>query len=126
MKLGIVGSRSRNTLNDKDLIRKKILKLKPKELVSGGCMKGADRFAEELHTELDIDIRIFFPNLPFKGSGKSPEYYEMVEAYYARNKEIADHSDMLIALVSKDRKGGTENTIKHFLKNKDKSKLILL
>ena len=33
-------------------------------------------------------------------------------AGYARNTDIARDSDILIAVVNKDRKGGTEDTIK--------------
>ena len=108
MKLGIVGSRRRNSLEDKELIRQRIIELKPDSLVSGGCSKGADRFAEELAIELDLSIEIFRPNL--KGN-PTPTRYDMIKAYYARNQQVAIASDRLIALVAPDRKGGTEHTI---------------
>jgi predicted Rossmann fold nucleotide-binding protein DprA/Smf involved in DNA uptake len=44
------------------------------------------------------------------------EYLDTVKEYYRRNKLIAEESDILIALVAKDRKGGTEHTIKEMLK----------
>jgi len=109
IKLGIVGSRRRISADDKELIKQQIIKLKPAELVSGGCKKGADKFAEELSKELSIPMKIFLPKLT-----RDMEYYKRVNAYYARNKEIANYSDILIAVVAPDRKGGTENTIKHF------------
>lgn len=112
MKLGIVGSRRRNTPEDKDLIRQRIIKLNPTSLVSGGCAKGADRFAEELAIELHLPIEIFRPKLLRPSS--APTRHDMIRAFYARNKQIAEASDYLIALVAPDRKGGTENTIGYF------------
>ena len=39
--------------------------------------------------------------------------WEYTEAYYARNKKIAEECDVLVAFVDSSRKGGTENTIKY-------------
>ena len=122
MKLGIVGSRRRNTKEDKNLIEERIFELTPELIISGGCKKGADRFAELLAKEIDIPMKIFYPKLPLKGA----PYFEFAKAYHARNKLIADKSDMLIALVAPDRKGGTESTIKYFLENHLKKELIIL
>ncbi len=47
-------------------------------------------------------------------------------AGFIRNTDIAENSDILIACVSKDRTGGTEDTIKKFLKEKDRNNLILI
>lgn len=122
MKLGIVGSRRRNSEIDKDIVKRKILKLKPTTLVSGGCSKGADRFAEELAKELDIPIVLFNPGF----TGKEKNFGEIVIRYHARNKKIAIHSDYLIALVAGDRKGGTENTIEHFKECNEEKNLEIL
>ena len=35
-----------------------------------------------------------------------------INRYYERNKKIAERSDVIIAFVAPDRRGGTENTIK--------------
>jgi len=111
MKLGIVGSRKRDSMRDKALLRQRILVLNPEVIISGGCPRGADRFAEELAEELGIPIKIHYPEI---SDGAS--YWERIRAYYARNQKIAEDSDYLIALVSKSRKGGTEDTIRRFLK----------
>lgn len=121
MKLGIVGSRRRNSPEDKELIKQKILELKPDELVSGGCKKGADHFAEELSKELHIPIKIFYPKLE-----EEMPYLMRVQEYYCRNEQIANYSDKLIVAVARDRKGGAENTIKHFIKSGREKELILL
>ena len=47
-------------------------------------------------------------------------------AGFARNPFISDHSDYLIACVTKDRTGGTEDTVKLFLKDNDEERLILV
>ena len=110
MKLGIVGSRRRNSLEDKKLIWRQLLLRLPDMIISGGCKRGADRFAEELAEELKIPITIFNPEFHLFPNTR----YGKIEAYYARNRKIAEVSDYLIALVAPDRKGGTENTIKYF------------
>ena len=109
MKLGIVGSRQRNSLGDKELLKRRILELNPSMIISGGCIKGADRFAEELARELGIPITIFHPKLP---ATRTHIYW--IEAYHKRNKQITLESDHLIALVAPGRRGGTENTIMYF------------
>ena len=52
MIIGIVGSRRRNSQEDKKLIEEKLINLlesfKDVTICSGGCKKGGDRFAEEL------------------------------------------------------------------------------
>lgn len=111
MKLGIVGSRQRNSLEDKKIIKERILELKPSMLISGGCAVGADKFAEDFAEELGIPITIFYPKLI---RDKTYPQQDIVKAMYARNKQIALESDYLIALVAPDRKGGTENTIHYF------------
>ena len=111
MKLGIVGSRRRNDAKDFSLLLKRVLDLQPELIVSGGCSKGADRFAEDIAKRLGIPILIYYPKLR---QTSNYAYHEIVKANYARNELIAKNSDHLIALVAPDRKGGTENTIQHF------------
>lgn len=111
MKLGIVGSRRRNTGEDYLILVARVLELQPDMIISGGCPKGADKFAEEIAKDLGIAIVIYHPELE---DGKKHPYHEIVKANYARNKLIAAYSDYLIALVAPDRRGGTENTINYF------------
>lgn len=116
MKIGIVGSRRRNEISDYAAVRDAFLSLWENrtlydgkaitEIVSGGCPKGGDRFAEELSKHFDVDMTIFYPK--WKKYGKV--------AGLIRNTYIARDSDVLIACVAADRKGGTEDTIKKFLR----------
>jgi len=106
MRIGIVGSRKRTdrqsvidfvgTLNKSDTI------------ISGGC-SGPDLWAEQAARDAGIDVLIFLPKLPPKGSPQ----YEFTKAFYARNQLIAENSDVIHAFTAHDRKGGTENTIKY-------------
>jgi len=114
LKLGVVGSRRRNSLRDKRILKEFLKKARIKfptlTLVSGGCPKGADHFAEELSEELNIPIIIHYPDrskLP-----ENPDRHHFAIINYARNTLIAEDCEVLVALVADDRKGGTEDTIK--------------
>jgi hypothetical protein len=109
IKVGIVGSRSRNSPQDKALIKSLLLrqieKGKSFHIVSGGCPRGADRFAEEIAEELLLPISIHEPDIE-PGCTKA----EYARACYARNTLIAEESDVIIACwdgVSR----GTKDTI---------------
>lgn len=117
-KIGIVGSRRRNTRRDFLQVRKKFLQLHKEGdvIVSGGCSKGADSFAEKMAKDFGISIIIHYPNWSKYGK----------VAGFKRNSFIADDSDILIACVAEDRKGGTEDTIKKFLRTKTEDKLFII
>ena len=125
MKIGVVGSRRRNTPEDKELIKCYVVSqshmiIIPEngtEYVSGGCKQGADKFIKEICEELQQPLKEFLPQFP---KGKELSYLDRVEAYYVRNKQIADYVDKLIVLRAPDHKGGTENTIKYFVERQKK------
>lgn len=107
--IGIVGTRRRNTPRDYGKVKHRVQKLYAPgdKLCSGGCKTGADSFVERIALELDIpesDIIIYLPQ--YKKYGRI--------ATFMRNAQIAKKSDVLIAVVAKDRTGGTEDTIKKF------------
>lgn len=77
-------------------------------VISGGCA-GPDTWAEEAARAAGLEVSIFLPDLPPKGSPR----HTFTEAFYARNRLIAENSEILHAFVSTDRKGGTEYTINH-------------
>lgn len=117
MIIGIVGSRRRDTDKDYDLVEKAFLNLykQSDSIVSGGCYKGGDRFAEIIAKKYNIPIKIYPADWNEYGKG----------AGFIRNTYIARDSDVLIACVAKDRTGGTEDTIKKYLKL-NKKELILV
>jgi hypothetical protein len=116
MIIGIVGSRRRDTLKDYELVKDKFLEIYKygDTIVSGGCPKGGDRFAEMIASSFNIPIIIHKADW---GKGRG--------AGFVRNTYIAEDSEVLIACVSADRTGGTEDTIKKYLKLK-KNRLILV
>ena len=115
MNIGIVGSRRRDETEDLILVAKALNTQLEKykahgitgfKIISGGCPQGGDKFAEMLAEEMAIEKQIFKADWRRYGRG----------AGFVRNTDIADTSDILIACVAEDRKGGTEDTIKKFCK----------
>ncbi len=101
--IGIVGSRRR----DDDLSMSKCYKafeeiyVKGDIIVSGGCPRGGDRFAEVFARNVGATIIIHHADW---SKGKT--------AGFERNTTIAMNADVIIAVVAEDRTGGTEDTIK--------------
>lgn len=109
--VGIIGTRRRDSSIAFEKVEKAFSKLslnvrKNCWIVSGGCPSGGDRFAETIARKNGIPILIVYPD--WDKYGKS--------AALRRNTPVAEMSDIIIACVSKDRKGGTEDTIKKFLR----------
>ena len=115
--IGIIGSRRRDSQEDFELVKVAFLRVfEPGDTIcSGLCPKGGDRFAVILAKEYDPNP-LWFP-AEWDTYGRS--------AGFKRNADIAWESDVLIACVAEDRKGGTEDTIKKFLR-KGNMKLILV
>lgn len=122
--IGIVGSRNRNSFEDFDLVVDALESIYDSGdiMVSGGCKQGADSFAKEININTNNAVRLveFLPDLKKKDILVTEKKLSQKAAYasvcYERNTLIANKSDVLIACISPDRKGGTEDTIKKFLK----------
>lgn len=117
MKIGIVGSRRRNTDRDRRYVFELVeylIKTYDDELVlvSGGCPDGADGFAEQAADFYGVSMLVHYPAKWPKAS----TYGEATSRFYARNLKIAKDSDILYALAATDRTGGTENTIGYMKK----------
>jgi hypothetical protein len=131
--VGIVGSRRRELPSDMVLVEQAFRKVYvpgKTVIVSGGCPKGADHFAEYIAAQLGLPrderisdagsallqgprIIIHYPDV--EAFSTVPPRWRSTRANYSRNELIArDSRDHLIACVGPDRKGGTENTIQHF------------
>jgi len=112
----IIGSRRRDSHRDFICTKCVFLTIYKKGdiIVSGGCPKGGDRFAEILANTYNI------PKSIFKANWKLGRH-----AGFLRNTNIAKYGDVLIACVAKDRTGGTEDTIKKFKKFHPKGKIHL-
>ena len=117
--IGIVGSRRRcDSVKDYDAVKQCLLKIAKDGdvIVSGGCPKGADRYAEILAKVHGLSITIHYPNWRRYGRG----------AGLKRNTLVAQDADILIACVAPDRKGGTEDTIKKFKRFHPKGEVCLI
>lgn len=107
--IGIIGSRRRDSSEDYKLVISVLrnLGMNPGDsLVSGGCPRGGDRFAEVIAKKYGIPIKIHEAQWKLHGR----------KAGFLRNIDIARDADILVAVVADDRKGGTEDTIRKFLK----------
>lgn len=107
-RIGIVGSRRRDAETDFNEVWATFAAIYEDgdQIVSGGCPKGGDRFAEVIAKDQGIPITIFYPRWKRQGHA----------AGFIRNTHIAEAADMLIACVAPDRTGGTEDTIQKFVK----------
>jgi hypothetical protein len=113
--VGVVGSRRRRSMQDLAKLDSYVLSLMHRarksdadlEFVSGGCKEGADAFIKGLCTRYKLPLTEHLPVFAVSGE----HYWDKVNAYYARNKLIAEDCNFLIAMPAEDRKGGTENTI---------------
>lgn len=105
--IGIVGSRRRDTIADSGKCFEAFQTIYEEgdSIVSGGCKKGGDKFAEVIAETMGISITIHYPE--WKKYGKP--------AGFIRNTKIAEDCNILIALPHEDRLGGTEDTIKKAL-----------
>jgi hypothetical protein len=117
MTIGIIGSRRRDERADRLAVTTVFSKIYEygDTIVSGGCPKGGDCFAEGIATQCDINIRIHYPDKS-QLDVRLPYRVAYAKIAYARNELIARDADVLIAVVAPDRKGGTEHTIKCFLR----------
>ena len=108
MKIGIVGSRRRT---DVDSVVKYVTALPAGSIVvSGGCA-GPDQWAATAARARGLEVIEFLPDL----SGLAQDgrrRFQATERYYARNQQIAEACDRLVAFVHRSRKGGTEDTIR--------------
>jgi len=106
--IGIVGSRRRNTEEDFYKVYDQFTQLyKSNDIIcSGLCPAGADYFAVLIAKKFKLETLWFPANWDKHGKA----------AGFIRNTDIAKASDILIACVHIDRTGGTEDTIKKFIK----------
>jgi hypothetical protein len=120
-KIGIIGTRRRDTPMIRKLIENVFWEVYEEGdiIVSGGCPKGGDKFAEQIAKSEGIPILTIYPNY---------KRYKRA-APIIRNSSIAQHSDIIIACVMypgegieailERKKGGTEDTLRKFCESKE-------
>lgn len=130
--IGIIGTRSRNGFKDFDTFRKSFDSVYETgdTLVSGGCPQGGDRFADLIAADLKIPIH-YVPEASTDLHIGSLNIHRALwdkhgrGAGFVRNTYIARDAEVLMAVVSTGRTGGTEDTIAKYLKM-GKDRLILI
>ena len=109
--VGIVGSRSRDSINDYDLVIEKLRevirenKIEHLIICSGGASDGADDFARTIAEQTEVPLLLHLPNWKKHGRAGGP----------LRNKKIAESSDHLIACWDGES-AGTRSAIRYFKK----------
>ena len=122
-KIIIIGSRRRDIEKDFAIVYKEFQKVYNigDIIISGGCPKGGDRFAEIIARRLNLTEKngkliIRRPITPPKGSPR----WKWAQVMYDRNTIVAqetEHDSVVIACITEDRKGGTEDTIRKVMTN---------
>lgn len=127
-RIGIIGSRRRAEQEDFDMLVNCIKSIYEDGdiFVSGGCKTGGDRFGEILAERMGI-LDSMIIHLPDKSAlPENPKRWDFAKINFDRNTLIARDSDVLVAIVAPDRKGGTEDTIKKFKKMYPLKEVILI
>ena len=120
-KIGIIGTRRRDTPSVRKLIEEKFWEIYEEGdmIVSGGCPQGGDKFADQIARSEGIPILTIYPNYKRYKQG----------APIVRNTTVAKNSDIVIACVIrpedgveevlKRKRGGTEDTLRKFVAHKE-------
>jgi hypothetical protein len=100
----VVGRRRRA---DREAVEAFISGLALETVVVTGGAQGPDQWAEEAARTRGFVVAVHKPDLD-----GAVTRWQMADRYYARNQRIVDDSDMLVAFVTADWTGGTEDTIR--------------
>ena len=129
-KIIIIGSRRRNSDSDYHQVLSEFKKWYDNGdvIISGGCPKGGDRFAEIIAakmgmTEENGQLIIHRPD-PNKKPETGDHKGKWAQWFYERNTVVAKEAEpntVVIACVSPDRKGGTEDTLRKIERHLGKS-----
>ncbi len=103
MKIGIVGQRKYANM---DLVAEYVATLPKDTIVVTGGAKGVDEAAAVAAREHGLQVVQFYPDL--KGCKQQFEY---TRAYFARNQQIVDEAERLVAFTDQTH-GGTWDTVK--------------
>ena len=127
-KIAVVGTRRRDTSSAFSLVEKQFYEIYEEGdwIVSGGCGKGGDRFAEVIAKRDGVPVLTIYPNYKRYKRG----------APTVRNGPVAEISDVVVACVMhpeegleevlKRKKGGTEDMLKKFVKAHPEGKVYLV
>lgn len=122
MVLGIAGSRQRNTPEDKELLRKRIIELKPNLIVTGGIKSaGPEKFVVEIAEKLGIPIKEYHPWPAYFPPDKEQRVTRFKEIFARdlRRALVGLHSDHLIFMTHPKGRHGEMITAYWFMTSRD-------
>lgn len=116
--IAVIGSRRRNDLDTMMKVMDAFIQVyRPGDrIVSGGAEEGADRLAPLFGRKLGATVITHYPN--WKKYGRI--------ATFMRNSLVAQDATHCVAAVHRSRTGGTEDTVKKFLRRQPRTRLILV
>lgn len=116
--IGIIGSRSRDTEADFHTVYDafRLIFEEGDRIVSGGCPKGGDRFADRIAKVRGLTIITHYPDWARFG----------IQAGFARNTNIVRDADVLIACIPTSGSQGTQDTIDKFRRMKPGAEVIIV
>lgn len=102
--IAIVGSRRRNASADYIKLKEEFLRIyrEGDSIVSGGCEWGADSWVYALAREVGCTLIVHYAKRASQGRAAGP----------IRNSLIARDCTVCLAVVTEDRTGGTEDTVR--------------
>jgi hypothetical protein len=127
--IGIIGTRRRDSTEAYKKVKAKFDEIYEDGdwICSGGCKQGGDRFADKISEKEGIPMLRFPPAYKKYGSPA---------ALFIRNGHVAENSDEMIACVVspedgldevlKRKRGGTEDTLRKFMKRVNESSKVHL
>lgn len=119
MVLGIAGSRKRNTQKDYQLLKKRIIDLKPELIVTTGILHtGPDLFAKQIAEELGIPLKEYPCQAGYFPPGKERRIIRETEMHARdlRRALVGLHADYLLFMTHPDGKHGEIITAYWFMK----------
>ena len=111
MILAIVGSRERNSPEDKAIIEKAIARMQSRGIsialiITGGTQRGPEKFAQEIAEEKGIPYKEFCPWDPAFKLDQPRTRQKEIEARDIRRQVVAMHADYMLCLIDPKGKHG--------------------
>jgi len=120
MVLGIAGSRKRNSSEDKEILKARIIELKPSLIVTGGIRyAGPEVFAREIAEELNIPLKEYLPfptYFPPSEERRNADRMVEIEARDLRRALVGMHADHLLLMIHPEGKHGELITAYWFMR----------
>tara|TARA_B100002003_G_scaffold86929_1_gene81354 strand:- start:4063 stop:4599 length:537 start_codon:yes stop_codon:yes gene_type:complete len=107
LRIAIVGSRKRAAQSDRDAVEAFVATLPADAVVVSGGAAGIDTLAAEAAERRGLAVEIIRPEIPPSAGRRAA-----TKAFHARNVQVVERSDVVVAFASPERRGGTEHTIR--------------